>query len=221
MRYTKTILIVVFSLITSGVYSQPEFKTGFEISFDIGLSNDSYDGFRYASSTLSNAILVDKRNPKVLYNYNVAYSRFFSEENAIKLSFGQTAFGFNYSGNHQPSGQATEGSMKITLLEFGLSYVNRSSLKEDLFLLIEPGLRYHSDGSISTDGVRFSRKDVFAFSGYTGLEFPIKGDKLFANAGLQVKFPLQSYSNSSGMRQPYYPYFVGIRLGMNVQFFLF
>ena len=215
MRITLTILLLLqFSYAVSS-WGQRDYHSSIEINLDYGLTNDSHNMFRYATRTQDDFVLVENRKPKYTFNYTVAYSLFFSEEHAVKLSFGQMTYGINYDGIFEPSGQATTGSMQIRLLEWGTSYLHRFPISNSMFFIIEPGLRYHSDGNIMTDGPFFFRRDAFSFSGYTGIELPLGGDELFGNIGIQLKLPLQDYGGNFSGQQPFYPFYLGLRLGVN------
>ena len=219
MRYKIAIVLLLQVLLVCPSWSQEiENNNVVEISFDYGYSNDGHEMKRYGSGNFGENLLLDKREARFLYNYRFAYSRFFNEEHGLKLSFGQAEFGFHYEGTNEVTGSCVKGSMKIRLLEFGLAYVHRFEVLPSYFLVIEPGLRYHSDGSLSTDGLRFSRRDAFSFSGYVGLEFPLINEKLYSTLGIQLSLPIDQYSYTFSNQQPYYPYFVGLRLGFNFRF---
>lgn len=219
MKITKTIIILFLSIWTTFGYGQSDYTFVLEINADYGLSNDFSDNEYYRTRTFGELLYVDQRSTMRTRNYMFSTAWFFNRKSGAKISFGLSTFGFNAIGRNDVTGALLNSSYQITLLEWGLSYTRRFTLSESATLLVEPGLRYHSDGDTNSPVIRISRNDAFAFSWYTGIEIPMQGNQFFANLGLQVKIPLERYSNDFSEQPPYHPYFIGVKFGVNFQFF--
>ena len=59
---------------------------------------------------------------------------------------------------------------------------------------------------------------AYSFSGFMGIESPIYKDQLFTNFGIHIKLSLSNYSQESAFVESYYPFFIGLRLGLNFRF---
>jgi len=213
-------IIILISLFgwTITCVGQDQKRNALELNVDLGISYDFGAPEIYMTWAFFEDLVAENRSPARTRNWSVCYTRFINPKNGIKISFGQTQFGFDYGGKLQNSETPIIGFHRLTNLEFGVSYLRKISISEHALILIEPGLRYHSDGSSESNAINISTLDVFSFSGYTGIEFPMMGDHFFTNVGLQVKLPLQRYNFDFGSNPPYYPYFIGVKIGVSFQF---
>lgn len=218
MKITNTIIITFVLSWTMTGFSQTFYKNNLEINVDYGFSNDYSEGEFYRTRTFGELLNVESRSSARTRNYTFSFARLFNRNNGLKLSFGLSEFGLDARGRNSATLELINASYRITHLEWGATYVRRFTLSENAILLIEPGLRFHSDGSQSSPTIRISREDAFAFSFYSGVEVPMVGQNFFANLGIQFKIPLESYSYNKETQPAYYPYFIGLKLGINFQF---
>ena len=219
MKTMNSIIITILICVYSTTYCQTDFKNVFELSVDYGFSSDLASGETYNINTFPSQIIsVENRSPVKTRNATFGYSRFLNSKNGLKASFAFANYGFDISGRTDVTNTFLKATYTITYLEWGLSYIRRLPITEDFKLLIEPGLRYHSDGSQQSGGIRITRKDAFSFSLYSGIETPMMGESLFANVGILIKLPIQRYDYTFSDSIAFYPYFIGFKLGINFQF---
>ena len=198
-------------------FSQDYKKNVFELYIDMGFSNDFGKQRLYQTLSFMEEVFVENKRFISARNFGISYSRYLNDQNGIKFQFGKAKYGFDFEGITGINKRPVIGFQHITHLEFGLSYIRRIPLGTSSVLLIEPGFRYHYDASPQSDNIFVRVIDSFSFSSYTGMEFPMMGDRFFANLGLQIKLPILRYNRDIG-EPAYYPYFIGLRVGVNYQF---
>ena len=218
MKITKVVLIIAFLSLTNFCFSQEYKKNVAEFNFDFGISKDFGTKSTFNAFSFPEHIQIEKSSIARAINFNLSFTRYLNNNHGIKLLFGRTKFGFDFEGAVEVTGRKVIGYQRTKYLEFGISYIRRIPLTSSTKLLLAPGIRYHSDGSPHSNAINFIRNDSFAFSSYSGIEFPMHGEDFFANIGLQVKLPLQRYNNVFDGPEGYYPYFIGVKVGVNYQF---
>lgn len=219
MKAMNSIVIAILMCTSTISYCQFELRNAFELSIDYGFSSDYGSGEFYTLNNFgSQVIYVENRSPVRTKNTALSYSRFLNPKNGFKISFGMANYGFNIKGKTNINNTPFKGTYKINYLEWGLSYIRRVPIAQNFKLLIEPGLRYHSDGSPDSDGITIFRDDSFSFSLYSGIETLMIGNNFFANIGLQLKLPVERYDFEFDHRPAFYPYFIGLKIGVNYQF---
>jgi hypothetical protein len=211
-------MLFTFISLATLCFGQNQRLNAIELTADIGISHDLGETAKYKTFTFFEDLVVEGRTIARTRNWSLNYTRLLNPKNGVKISFGQTQFGFDYEGKLQNTGTPLRGFFQLTNLEFGLSYLRKIFQSNGVALLVEPGIRYHSDASPRSNAIIISGQDAFSLSVYTGLEFPMVGDNFFTNLGLQIKLPLQRYNIDRGTDTPYYPYFIGIKIGVNFQF---
>ena len=220
MRIIITINLFLLFIIPNTSFSQGKINTALSVNIEFGLSSDGNNSNRYPFDVgvTSDIVLVHKREFRILHNYNFSYTRFFAKEHGISLSCGISSFGFEYEGISENSGIEVSGYFQTNRSEIGVSYIHRSALSPKAFLLFEPGIRYHNEGDFTTNRVWLIGKSAYSFSGFAGLEFPQTSTGIFTCIGIQVKAALSEYNRIFSTSEPFYPYFIGIRLGVNFRF---
>ena len=220
MRIIITINLFLLFIIPYTSFSQGKINTALSVNIEFGLSSDGNNSNRYPFDVgvTSDIVLVQKRKFRVLHNYNLSYTRFFAKEHGISLSCGISSYGFEYEGVSENSGNKVSGYYQTNRSEIGLSYVHRSALSPKVFMLFEPGIRYHTEGDFTTNRVWLIGQSAYSFSGFAGFEFLQNRCGIFTNIGVQVKVALTEYNRIFRSTEAFYPYFIGIRLGVNFRF---
>ena len=213
----KSAITIFLTIASMTINAQSYFRNSIELNIDYGISGNSHDASTYDYQFNADQILVNEKTTVRSRNYQVGITRFLNAKSGIKASFGYANYGFNLEGNFDLLGTRFDNSYTISYLEWGISYIRRIPFKLGHFLF-EPGLRYHSDGSPRSSGIYISRKDALSFSFYSGYELPMVGNNFFTNLGLQIKVPVESYSSELSDSPSFYPYFIGLKLGVNFQF---
>jgi len=218
MKITYSPLIYLFLLASFAANSQSLNKNIIEINSDFGLSSNLDSEGIFNRSAFPNEIFVTRISKTRTQNYAFCYSRLFNASSGIKLSIGKSVFGFSYQGTIVQTNEITTDAFRSSYLEFGVSYIHRIFIYEGSILLLEPGLRYHSDANRTSGSINFYDKDTFSSSLYAGMEFPLSNNDFFLNAGLQIKLPFGRYNQEFDPSSSFRPYFVGIKIGVNFQF---
>lgn len=225
MKITKIFIFLIIVSWGNNIFCQVNLNNALEVSFAYGHANDLTSLGTYALSSPTgnptDAITVDKKSHIIAKNIGLSYTYYVNNKNGIKLQFGIIQTGFEYSGRFQVSRLQARGSYRLVLYEWGVSYIRRFPISNFATLMVEPGLRYYSfRDSPRSNQFRISRRDAFSGLCFVGIELPLIGNNLFLNAGIQAKLPLQKYNNKFNYNsQPdYYPYFVGAKIGISVQF---
>ncbi len=218
MKFVKAIIVFIFLCLGFCGYSQINLTSVIELSVDHGLSNDLADGNRFSSFNGSGDILVSNRRLARTRNISVGYTILLNSKNGFKISFGYATYGFDYKGIFINSQNPINDLYRKTFLEWGVSYVYKIPVFPTARLIIEPGIRYHSNGNPTSNAIVFADKDSFSISNYTGFEIPMMGNNFFVTVGLQLKIPLQRYNFGFNENEGYYPYFIGLKIGVNYQF---
>ena len=217
MKLASTVFLLFLSILSNAQY---DYNNIVELTYDFGISNDFADDAFYNSNTSSELILVEKRSSIRTRNIGFGYTRLLNRKNGIKASFAVAKFGFHIKGSTDQTNTNFNNSYTISFLEWGLSYVRCFPLSHSRKIIVEPGLRYHSDGSPRSNGISITRKDSYSFSLYSGYELPMAGNNYFVNVGLQIKIPLEVYNINLSLNEPkdFLPYFIGFKIGVNFQF---
>jgi len=217
MKTIKAIFVYIFLCLSQNGNSQNDLSSVLELNINFGLSNDLAEVREgYLPSDAMSIIVINKRWFARLNYFSFGYTKLINPKNGIKASFGLTKYGFDYDDI-----QITKNSTyRINYMELGISYVYRTPTFSTAKLVLEPGFRYHWNATSPVlNAISFRHIDSFSFSSYAGFEVPMLANNFFISAGLQVKVPLHRYNTEfSVTNDGYYPYFIGIRIGVNYQF---
>jgi len=223
MKITKT-LILFFALSWSSLcFGQEYFNNVIELSFEAGLINDLKSDKSYLDRfDQSKVINFENRNFARASNFGFSYSTYIKPKFGIKLLYSRTTFGFDYSIIEQGSTATNPesfGSVRTTHAELGIALIWKTPLTPFINLLLEPSIRLHTEHEVNSNSIIIYTTDSFSLTNFAGIEFPIFSDNFFINTGVQIKIPLKSYSFMGWDEYPgYYPYFIGIRIGVNYHF---
>ena len=218
MKFIKTIIILILINLANVSYSQNILNNVVELSIDNGFANDLGTLGTYKRFNFPEDIEIDSRRSARTKNITFSFTRYLYRRNGIKISFGHSEYGFDFDGKTETSRVSIKDFYRATYLEWGISYIHRVPISMIINLLLEPGIRYHSDADTKSSTINFLDKDSYSISSYMGLEIPMIGERFFANLGLQFKLPLHRYDYSFNSTQRLYPYFIGIKIGLNYQF---
>ncbi|MEM9549136.1 MAG: hypothetical protein AAGA77_24325 [Bacteroidota bacterium] len=218
MKITCHLLLAIFCLSFTPCKAQSYFKNSLELNSDFGLSTNLDSRGRFGTFTFSDLLLITEQSSVRTRNYSIGYTRLFNRFNGLKLSIGRSVFGFSYQGIFVVNEEQTFGDYRVSFLEFGLSYLRRFLITKDAVFLFEPGIRYYSDPFVRNGLLSIFFKNSLSTSLYSGIELPLNNNNIFLNAGIQVKLPLSRYNHAFGDSSPFRPIFVGIKLGINIQF---
>lgn len=217
MGRIRTIILLLILSISTISQGQPDFKNTIEASFDYGISNESGQGELYGS-LFGDFISVENKRSVHTKNFVLSYTRLINSKDGIKATLGRAQYGFDITGVTAIDKLTIRDEYRITYIELGLSYLRKITISPYAKLLIEPGIRFHADGSQTFNIIRIYRIDAFSFSGYAGLEIPMIGSQLFTTIGMQMKIPLERYNSKVDITPAIYPYFIGLKFGVNFQF---
>lgn len=215
MKYAITFCLLITGILGN---TQSLFKNGLTINVSYGLSGNFQNVPVYNTQFGTEQIAVEQKYSIKARHYTFEYRRLFTSKHGIKASFGLANYGFGIKGELINAASQFNNTYKIRYLGWGLSYIHRVPIKDYGHILIEPGIRYHSDGSFTSNGISIPRVDAYSASIFAGYEFPMIGDHFYTNLGILIKAPLQSYSNEVLDAPNFYPYYFGLTVGFSYQF---
>ena len=223
MRFTKAIIISSLLFITITGFAQSEYKNVVEIGFSFGLSNTigSFDTYSVLNSSIGPIFMpisIKEKYSSRVPNFNVSYTRYIDNKNGIKISLGRVDYGLKFRRETASTNGILIENHTVKFVEFGLSYARKIQVSSYAKIIIEPGLLFHINPEYGTRNFQVLHRNAFSFASFTGIEFPIVENNFTINSGLLLKLPIMKYDYPRDPELGYYPYFIGIKLGMNYQF---
>lgn len=219
MKITNLIIFCIIIFCAQNSFGQIVYRNVIEVSTNLGFSNDfGSNSVEYRSSTLGENILIEEKSSVLVRSFGISYSRFLSDSEGIRLSFGQLEYGFDFKGTAVNSNRQISDFYRVTYLDFSLEILNKLQLTKSIKLLSSAGFHYNTDESPRSGTIVLNNKNSCSGSLTAGLEYPMLGDRFFVNASIHFRFPLNNYRHTFLVANKYLPYFIGLRLGVNYQF---
>lgn len=198
--------------------SQYGFNKFIEIHTNLGYSNDNAPVGQYLAPALPENILIQEKSFVFARSAGISLGYYLTKNFGIKASIGQLQFGFDFKGETLLTQTDVASTFKVTYVDLAFGLLFRKAITENTKLISSLEYRINTDESPKSAVINLSTENATSVSFYTGLEYPMYGNRFFANLGFFGSYPLKTYNRPREFGNKYLPYFLGLRIGINFQF---
>jgi len=218
MKITSILAIALLLITPLLCQGQQKLSYFVEIHTNIGYSGDFSNSVEYRSPSVNGNIYVYKRSHIFTRGFGISLGKYFSQHFGFKVSFGQIQYGFDFQGVTASTNIPVFDAYSVTYLDFSAGFLFRQKLSKQIKFISSASYHFNSSAREDSPSLTLNPDEASSLSLYTGLEFPMSGNRFFANAGFFFSYPLLTYNRNFIIDNEFLPYFVGLRVGFSYMF---